>query len=332
MREKDIRPPILDDAHAIALNKDIARLLGRCDEFVHVHCPACAATNQNQVFSKNGFSYVRCDCGTLYMNPRPTPELLSWFYKGSLNYAYWAEHVYPQSENGRMEHVIQPRVDQVLALCEQYGVSTGRLLEVGCAYGSFCCEMQRRGIWREIIGMEPTPDLAQKSRERGIHVVESMIEDFAPHAEQGFDLIVAFEVIEHVFDPGAMVATLGRLLNPGGLLILTCPNGQGFDIRLLGSASGAVDHEHLNYFCPDALLGLFSRQGLSPLRSLTPGRLDAELVRKAALSGQYSLAAQPFLQWILVDEWEQLGGAFQQFLADNQLSSHMWAVATKHEK
>jgi len=65
------------------------------------------------------------------------------------------------------------------------------------------------------------------------------------------------------------------------------------------------------------------------LEAETPGKLDAEIVRKRVLSGLIDLSAQPFLRRVLVDEWDRLGGVFQRFLAENSLSSHMWIVARK---
>jgi hypothetical protein len=67
--------------------------------------------------------------------------------------------------------------------------------------------------------------------------------------------------------------------------------------------------------------------GFDVLEATTPGRLDAELVRDAVMRGERSL--DPFLQRVLVDEWDDLGWPFQQFLAANKLSSHMWIVARK---
>jgi hypothetical protein len=61
----------------------------------------------------------------------------------------------------------------------------------------------------------------------------------------------------------------------------------------------------------------------------TPGRLDAEFVRTAALAGRCDLSNQPFLRRVLIDEWDTLGWPFQQFLADRKLSAHMWAVFRK---
>jgi hypothetical protein len=62
----------------------------------------------------------------------------------------------------------------------------------------------------------------------------------------------------------------------------------------------------------------------------TPGRLDAELVRKKALSGEFPLVGQPFLRRVLVDEWDRLGDPFQDFLTEHGLSSNMWLVARRN--
>ena len=44
-----------------------------------------------------------------------------------------------------------------------------------------------------------------------------------PFAPASFDLVCAFDVIEHVDEDGASVAALGALLKPGGYLATTVP-------------------------------------------------------------------------------------------------------------
>jgi hypothetical protein len=83
---------------------------------------------------------------------------------------------------------------------------------------------------------------------------------------------VSFEVIEHVFDPAVFLHAASRLLRDGGLLVLTCPNGQGFDTATLGAASVAVDTEHVNLFNPSSLAALLVRSGYEVLDISTPGR------------------------------------------------------------
>ena len=100
---------------------------------------------------------------------------------------------------------------------------------------------------------------------------------------------------------------------------------------VLQDRSDTVDVEHLNYFHPASLSILLQTSGFEVLEALTPGKLDAELVRKKVLAGDVDISTQPFLQQVLLEGWDSLSVPFQQFLANNRLSSHMWLVARKRE-
>jgi len=305
-------------------------MLSRCSEFVLVDCPACGADAHVPKFEKNGISYVECNkCQTFYVNPRPPSDVLEWFYRGSPNYAYWNEFIFPASEAARRERIFVPRVDRLLDLCQKYHVNTNAILEIGAGFGTFCGEVKRRNAFTRVVAVEPTPDLARTCREQGLEVIEKPVEQIQLDAAELFDVVASFEVIEHLFAPADFVGHMTRLLRPGGIMMLACPNGQGFDIETLGTISNTVDHEHLNYFNPKSLAGLLAQRGLEILESFTPGKLDADLVRSKILAGEFDVSKQPFLKRILVDEWEHLGGAFQEFLIQQGLSSNMWVVARK---
>jgi SAM-dependent methyltransferase len=170
--------------------------------------------------------------------------------------------------------------------------------------------------------------MARACRGRGVNVIDKRIEDVTDELE-AVDVTAAFEVIEHVFEPRAFLRQCARLMRPGGLLVLSCPNGQGFDIALLGSVSLAIDPEHVNLFNPRSLPLLVESCGFEVLDVSTPGRLDAEFVRTAILEGKLDVSGDPFLKCVLVDEWDRLGWPFQQFLAERGLSSHMWLAARR---
>ncbi len=201
-------------------------------------------------------------------------------------------------------------------------------MEVGAGFGTFCEELQGLDVFDRVIALEPTAGLAQTCREKGLETVETPIEA-CDLPDASMSLVAAFEVLEHLFSPSQFVAHAARLLQPGGLLVLSCPNIQGFDIATLGALSNSIDHEHVNYFHPRSIALLLERLGLNVLEVLTPGKLDADLVRKAALAGRIDLTDQPFLQRVLIEEWDELGGSFQEFLAASKLSGHMWAVAQR---
>jgi len=329
MHEAEIRPPDLMKAQAERFAADVQRLLQRKDQFVRVPCPACGSEAAQKAFEKYDLSYVVCTgCATTYVNPRPSPATLEWYYATSENYWYWNKYIFPASEDARREKIFRPRAERIADICRRNAVGDRVLLEVGAGFGTFCEEITRLGVFRRVIAVEPTSDLAATCRGRGLEVIEKPIEQVRLE-EATVDVVASFEVIEHLFSPSDFVSSCASLLAPGGLLILSCPNVLGFDMVVLRDQSDSFDPEHLNYFHPASLSHLARRCGFDVLEVLTPGRLDAELVRKKVLAGEFDVAAQPFLRQVLVEEWERVGVAFQQFLADAGLSSHMWLVARR---
>ncbi|MCA1998185.1 MAG: class I SAM-dependent methyltransferase [Hyphomicrobiales bacterium] len=328
LSETELCPTDLLAMQEAAFARDIARMHTRAAEFVAVSCPACGDRAGTPAFEKFGFSYLRCGtCRTLYMSPRPSEAVLADYYRNSENYAVWAKHVFPASEAARREKIHRPWLGRIVGYCDRFGVPRGTLVEIGPGFGTFAAVATESGAFRRVVAIEPTPELAEACRQRGVEVVEARVEDVSTEALPEADVVVAFEVIEHLFEPRRFIRGIGPRLRKGGLLVLSCPNGEGFDIATLGAESLAVDAEHVNLFNPSALARLLADEGYEVVESTTPGRLDAEFVREAALAGRVRL--DPFLERVLITEWERLGWPFQQFLAAHGLSSHMWTVARR---
>lgn len=328
-RETDIRPEHLKDREEELYAQDLAKLLNRKHEFVEVPCPACDRREHTFAFEKYDMNFVSCDaCATMYVNPRPTPEILDDYYANSTYYTYWNDYVFPASEKTRREKIFRPRAERSAEICQRLGVATSCFLDVGAGFGTFCEELKNQGLFDRVVAVEPTPSLAETCRQKGVETIEQPIEHLATDQYQA-DVISSFEVIEHLFSPSEFIRKCHQLLTPNGLLILTCPNVKGFDIQTLMQASDSVEPEHLNYFHPESLAELVVRHGFELEEVSTPGRLDAELVRNKHLAGHFDLAAHPVLHQILIERWDDCGAAFQNFLSDNGLSSHMWLVARK---
>lgn len=328
LREAEIRPDELMEEQARRYRADVARLLASRDEFVEVPCPACESAEHEPKWRKYELEFVECaECATVFMSPRPPPALLDDYYANSENYEYWSRVVFPASEAARREKLFRPRAERIVEIARRHGVEAGVLVDVGAGFGSFCQEVEAIGHFDRVVAIEPEPHLAASCRERGIEVIESPIE--RAELDSGADVVTSFEVIEHLFSPADFIDKCHGALPPGGLFVVTCPNGRGFDVLELGAGSSAVDTEHLNLFNPESLTALLERRGFEVLEVQTPGRLDAELVRKAVLAGEKELISEPFLQRVLIDDWEHLGGAFQDYLAEQGLSSNQWVVARR---
>lgn len=331
LSENDIRPKDLEAGKLAALDADLRRLSDRKDEFIRVFCPACDADVPMHEFNKYGFSFDRCSaCGTVYMNPRATPEILADFYARSVLYEYWNDYIFPASRAARMERIFRPRVARILELCSQWEVNPDVLIEAGAAGGMFCEEALRSGGFGRVIGIEPGAAQAATCRALGIEVIESTLE-LATDLETVAQVVVSFETIEHVFSPREFLANCRQLLSPNGLLVLTCPNYAGFDIATLGVLSDSLDAEHINLFNPESLGKLVEASGFELLELSTPGELDAELVRNKVIDGTFRLDDQSFLSKVLIDDWDRLGTPFQAFLKEQRLSSHMWLVARRRD-
>jgi 2-polyprenyl-3-methyl-5-hydroxy-6-metoxy-1,4-benzoquinol methylase len=330
LSEQELCPDDLLRGQEEAFQRDIERLQARRGEFVEAPCPACGSGSYRPAFEKFTFRYVTCEgCQTLYMSPRPSPEVMASYYSDSENYRYWARYIFPASEASRREKLHKPWLERVAGYCDRHAIPLGTLLEVGAGFGIFCSVAQASGKFRRVVAVEPTPEMARACRERGVEVIPKGIEAVTGDEVPRPDVVVAFEVIEHLFEPRRFFRQCSRLLGAGGLVVVSCPNGQGFDIALLRSISLAIDPEHANLFNPRSLSLLVESCGFEVLEVSTPGRLDAEFVHTAIMEKKFDVSHDPFLQRVLVDEWDRLGWPFQQFLAQNGLSSHMWLAARK---
>lgn len=325
VRETEIRPDELMAEQSAAYRRDVQRLLGRRDQFVEVACPGCDSARSRMTMQKFGVDYLEClDCRTVYLSPRPGPSVLSEYYATSENYEYWNKFIFPASEEVRRQKIFRPRAERVVQACERHGIRLGTLVDVGAGFGTFCEEV--RGSFEKVLAIEPTPDLARTCRERGLNVIDRPVE--AVELDDQVDVVTAFEVIEHLFDPKLFLERCRSFMKTSGLVVLSCPNVEGFDIAMLRELSTAVDLEHLNYFTPSSLTQLVRSCGFQPVEVTTPGQLDAELVRKAVLRDELDLSGDAFLRTVLLDRWDEVGDRFQAFLAENGLSSHLWVMAT----
>jgi 2-polyprenyl-6-hydroxyphenyl methylase/3-demethylubiquinone-9 3-methyltransferase len=143
-------------------------------------------------------------------------------------------------------------------------------LDVGCGAGLLCEPLARLGA--SVTGIDAAPENIGAAR---AHAAASglMIDYVAGEAEQAiagrtFDLVTSMEVIEHVSDPAAFVATLAGAMAPGGLMILSTPNRTPLSrlaMITVGEGTGMIPrgtHDHAKFLTPDELTELLAAAGL----------------------------------------------------------------------
>ena len=254
--------------------------------------------------------------------------MLADFYKNSRSIRHWSDKIFPASEKQRRSQIFYPRAKRIIGLCKKFKIKNGVLADIGAGFGTFCQEVKKLNFFKEIIAIEPSKKLAQVCRQIGIFVIEEMAENV--NLEK-IDVVTSFELLEHLFWPKNFLCALSKNMSKNSLFILTTPNIRGFDLLTLGELSNNIKGpNHLNYFHPGSISLLLEGCGFEVVEVLTPGKLDAELVRKKILQDDPGIFLnRPFIRHILVDKWKSVGNSFQHFLADNNLSSHLWVVAKK---
>jgi SAM-dependent methyltransferase len=100
----------------------------------------------------------------------------------------------------------------------------GRLLDVGCGSGRFLARASALGY--VVTGLDFNPVAVQVARSRfgllDVHCT-SLQEFRTRNPHRYFDVVTAFEVLEHVEDPRGFLQTVFDLLRPGGFLALSVP-------------------------------------------------------------------------------------------------------------
>ncbi len=166
--------------------------------------------------------------------------------------------------------------------------------------------------------------MAAECRAKGFSVVEEIVENVTG-LDKSADLVTCFEVLEHVYDPLSFVRTLKNLARPGGYVFVSTLGVDGFDLQLLWEKSNQISPpHHINFLSINGFELLFQRAGLEDVRVSTPGKLDVDIVRNAIKAQPGLMAEHRFLGMLLSDE--KRAAAFQQFLEEQKLSSHVWVI------
>lgn len=242
-------------------------------------CPMCGA-DEGELLVQSGdllfpgaerFQLLSCGhCGHIYQSPRPTPASIGAHYPEQYHPYLIAVEDEP-SPLRRLDRAFGLRM-RTLAVHKAAGGRPGRLLDVGCATGVFLDGMRRLG-W-SVEGVEPSAYAVDYARSRfGLRVYEGLLED-AGLPDASFDAITMWDVLEHVHEPRPVLAELSRLLRPGGLLVLSLPNPDSLEARLLGSHWLGWDlPRHLNLYRPTQLRACLARYGMpvERIRSFTAG-------------------------------------------------------------
>jgi 2-polyprenyl-3-methyl-5-hydroxy-6-metoxy-1,4-benzoquinol methylase len=129
------------------------------------------------------------------------------------------------SDEGLFGWLYQERIRATVRAVRRQVSLGGSVVDLGCASGSTSLALAHAGF--NVTGVELNPAFLDYARRREDVAVAWVCADLMVYqSEQLFDVAVMGELVEHSGVPERLVAATMRLVRPGGLLVLTTPNGQ----------------------------------------------------------------------------------------------------------
>ena len=212
-------------------------------------CALCGAgPAERLVHEFPPYAVVACEgCGLVFLSPRPTEAAALALYQDPGYYdSDTAGHGYDEYLEVRQNWIrtFARRLRQI----RRYKPA-GRVLDVGCGPGFFLDAAVDRGY--EAWGIDPSVYGVELARERHDGRVRVAVLETADFDPESFDLVVAGEAFEHVYDPRRFLDAAHRLLKPDGVLAITTPDPTSWLARVSGR--GWVSFkipEHVYYWSP----------------------------------------------------------------------------------
>ena len=263
---------------------------GQGREPVSAACWACGG-NAAPARDLEPARYLRCSTCGLAFQPDRSPQDVHELYDARYFESFMDLEGGYGAQASERAHEARVRLRFVLAHAR-----SGRMLEIGAAQGHFLEAAGLAGF--DARGIEPADDAAAAGRLRaGLRIETGFIEDAALEPAS-YDLVCAWHVLEHLYEPAPTLRRIARSLVPGGRLLLELPNIDSALARRAGASWPHLHPEHhVAQYGPRALRALLERAGFAvdlidtvsffgyviPSRRLRPRMLAAHALESARL-------------------------------------------------
>lgn len=219
-------------------------------------------------------NYVCCkSCKTFELSPLPGSKELEQHYRTEYWRAMPAAFGHPTVQE-RSTLDFSNRIPLWFEILKIFAPPPARVLEIGAAHGGFLAYAYDRG-YEEVIGIEPDPEVARFGREKFWlkHLIAgSFPETRLPYKQ--YDVIVSFDVLEHLLDPVAALNAIRELLPQDGVLMFQTPcyrdEGPDWD-------QFAPEHRHIHLFNRSSAELLLQKTGFT-VDAVVPGYYPFDVI------------------------------------------------------
>jgi SAM-dependent methyltransferase len=232
----------------------------------YIPCALCGSSESEFLFNakdrlhgiSGSFTYVKCiNCGLVYMNPQISLEDLKAFYPND-----YEPHKSHLDKPGKSEKMSKSRLRRSLPkfLLQKLNENS-RVLDVGCGNGKFLNEI--KSIFGcKVYGLDISEQAAKTAKDNYAIEVFMGVVTAAPFPPDYFDVITAWQYMEHVHNPLESLQMFYRLLKPDGLCAISSPNFDSFNAKIFKERwFGLECPRHLYIYTPETINKLLRKAG-----------------------------------------------------------------------
>lgn len=287
-------------------------------DYVVMKCVLCQSNSFTILFAHHKkWNMGKCRrCGLVQVVPMPTAKEIASLYHEDL------EHFDPYVDQLAVHHAyFKKKVEEILChvipgmtrdpsiykgfrLGGRNDNVTKKLLDIGCAMGVLLEEARTVGF--SSVGIDLSADAVSYCKQHSLTAYTGTVYTVKRLKASSFDVISAFQIIEHERDPLRMMKRVYKLLKKGGLVVLATPNQGGIWQKIMGKRWFGYRHpEHVVLLDFDTMRKLLQKAGFSHIEILSDSPRPFPLSFALQRAGDYF----PWAAWIV----QPLGRLFDRF-------------------
>ena len=206
--------------------------------------------DSNKIYNKP--TLFRCiKCGLIF----------SEFYKTKFeeNYRDVIDHAYVDQINYKKLY-FENFTKKILEFCSK----DKSLLEIGAYYGAFGSIIKDHV--KSYVGLELSEHAVKYAKEKyNLNILTYNANEYLK-TSNNFDIIVMYDVIEHLDNPFQMLNDISKKLNPNGILIFTTMNMDAFVPKLMGRRYPWIIFMHKFYFTNKSIKKILEQKSLELIK------------------------------------------------------------------
>ena len=265
-------------------------------ELEHVVCNYCSSDKYSVTYQKKGtavpiqFNIVKCEvCGLVYVNPRVKEEQSVNLYNHSYYHGEGIDKSFTGSDTKK-------EIDaKLLAKCIKDNfinteLTNIKLLDVGGGEGLVSWYAKQMGF--DTLLVDISAEAVRKAKERNINVHKGTItEKYFDSQINKYDVIVALEVVEHLYDPMIFFKRVFQLLKKGGIFIYTTGNYNETRIDKDKWGYLQIPEIHLYYYTPKTIINYLTAAGfceyIDPYKYYYKNNICVRILSKIGIANTY---------------------------------------------